>query len=886
MAEIAILAAIAVLKQAILVLGNLVVQEGCRMSKLKEDMEWIENEMSYIQAYLEDVDDANGEQSESRVEATLLTNIRVLAFDVEDFVETYFPRIGSLHERTGCLGSCLKSATCVLCHGFAIHNLVVEIEAIRRRVENIARVRNAYGTNNSTNNSGRNIWEKRRHFLHHDEPIVVGFDEHIKTLMARVINPDLKRHVVSIVGMPGLDKTTLAKKVFDSVVNDDDYNFHHRFQCSAKVFASQRPNVKHLLQDIAKQVGLAKEKWEENVEANLSAYLKGKRYVILIDDIWDTQTWDDLENGIPKNCKNGSRIIITSRNREVGLSICGVSFLYEVQPLKPNESWNLFSMMVLDPLEITTDTIEFQELEPLGRKIVERCGFVPLAIVVVAGLLLRKEKTEHAWKGVLDNMGQDDDMCSKILALSYKDLPIHLKPCFLYFGLFPEDYEIFAFELINLWVAEGFVQEKGQRTPEDVGEDYLDHLVARNMVQVARRRYDGRIRTCRIHDLLHSLCIRVATECNFFNPHNDVTAINSAQKVRRVTNYRNSVREYISSNFQTPKLRTMLSFLGKDWSSPSRKQVKEFFKGSRFLRVLSVDGHGFSFPLPNEIGNLRRLNYFGFKNHFVKFPSSVGKLKNLMTLDVRSYRIHIPSVIWRMKQLRHILLYEESNLQPRGCLHMVSKCSFHKNGVSLPNLQTLYVVPRQVLKAKWLPNFPNLRKLGISYVTEPIIEVLSNEAPVSTKLENLRLWNILGDSEVNLTKLNLSRYEFLRKLHLQIYMKRLPEHGKLPPNLIKLTLVCTFLDEDPLVTLKELPKLKILKLGFKSYKGRKMVCSGGSNKFPQLEVLEIVMLSLNELVVEVDAMPRLNKLRYDFIRVLTIPKRILNITIARRKGNF
>ncbi|MED6224081.1 hypothetical protein PIB30_080285 [Stylosanthes scabra] len=88
-----------------------------------------------------------------------------------------------------------------------------------------------------------------------------------------------------------------------------------------------------------------------------------------------------------------------------------------------------------------------------------------------------------------------------VLKLNYDGLPQRLKPCFLYFGIFPKDYEISAKELILLWIAEGYISR------EDVAEEYLCELVDPSLVQVVSKRRDGGIKTCRIHDLLHGLCI-------------------------------------------------------------------------------------------------------------------------------------------------------------------------------------------------------------------------------------------------------------------------------------------------------------------------------------------------------------------------------------------
>ncbi|XP_042488302.1 putative disease resistance RPP13-like protein 3 [Macadamia integrifolia] len=97
-----------------------------------------------------------------------------------------------------------------------------------------------------------------------------------------------------------------------------------------------------------------------------------------------------------------------------------------------------------------------------------------------------------------------------ILALSYTDLPYYLQSSFLYFGLYPEDYEISSEKLIRLWVAEGFILQRGEETMEDTAEEYLEELIDRSMIQAASRRPDGGVEKCRIHDLLRDLAVSEA----------------------------------------------------------------------------------------------------------------------------------------------------------------------------------------------------------------------------------------------------------------------------------------------------------------------------------------------------------------------------------------
>ena len=109
---------------------------------------------------------------------------------------------------------------------------------------------------------------------------------------------------------------------------------------------------------------------------------------------------------------------------------------------------------------------------------------------------------------------------NKVFALSYNDLPCHLKPCFLYLGHFLKDFETRSKELIRMWMAEGFIPQiqhkgDGEDTMEDEGERYLQELVQRCMVQVGKIGSLGRIKTCRIHDLMHDFCIAKAQRENF-----------------------------------------------------------------------------------------------------------------------------------------------------------------------------------------------------------------------------------------------------------------------------------------------------------------------------------------------------------------------------------
>ncbi|KAG2577098.1 hypothetical protein PVAP13_6NG151300 [Panicum virgatum] len=117
--------------------------------------------------------------------------------------------------------------------------------------------------------------------------------------------------VLSIVGCGGLGKTTLANQVYKNVKG--------QFSCAAFVSLSRNPDIKKILRDIAKEVGIENNLWDDDEKQlidKLREHLQDKRYLIVIDDIWDTKPWEIIKLALP-NKKYDSRVITTTRSAAV-----------------------------------------------------------------------------------------------------------------------------------------------------------------------------------------------------------------------------------------------------------------------------------------------------------------------------------------------------------------------------------------------------------------------------------------------------------------------------------------------------------------------------------------------------------------------------------------
>ncbi|XP_073282833.1 putative late blight resistance protein homolog R1B-17 [Primulina huaijiensis] len=187
-----------------------------------------------------------------------------------------------------------------------------------------------------------------------------------------------------------------------------------------------------------------------------------------MDDMWSIEAWKKLKFFFPKG-NDGSRIMITTRLSVVAsyFGTCSIKMNF----LDEDKSWELLSKTVFGkeccPLE----------LKDIGEKIAKKCRGLPLSVVLVGGLLASSEKTQKNWEFDAENLSpilnlKDDEHCSKILSLSYDYLPAHLKPCFLYMGVFPEDSEIRVSWLVKLWIAEGFLKPIKSKSLEAVARAY------------------------------------------------------------------------------------------------------------------------------------------------------------------------------------------------------------------------------------------------------------------------------------------------------------------------------------------------------------------------------------------------------------------------------
>nr|XP_027095947.1 putative late blight resistance protein homolog R1B-16 [Coffea arabica] len=259
-----------------------------------------------------------------------------------------------------------------------------------------------------------------------------------KAIVNRLKRGSPDRDVISIVGMPGIGKTTLANQVYNDV--EIVGYFHIRAWCYVSQVYTKRELLLEILNHIVQLADNIHAMEDEDLELLLCQSLRRNRYLILMDDVWDTGAWDDLQRSFP-NDQNGSRILITSRLSDVVSKVTLESDLFKLNPLSDDESWELIRMKIF-PQQCCRE-----ELWEVGREIARNCQGLPLSVVAIAGLLKGRNMKPESWKQIARSLNpliinDPQTRCMEIFELSYKNLPDYLKACFLYLAVFQEDKEI------------------------------------------------------------------------------------------------------------------------------------------------------------------------------------------------------------------------------------------------------------------------------------------------------------------------------------------------------------------------------------------------------------------------------------------------------------
>ncbi|KAL7233365.1 hypothetical protein ACSBR1_017065 [Camellia fascicularis] len=249
----------------------------------------------------------------------------------------------------------------------------------------------------------------------------------------------------------------------------------------------------------------------EQVKAKLNQALAGKKFLIVLDDVWSKKysDWEDLKTPF-SNGAQGSKIVVTTRYEDVARMMGSVE-LQKVGCLLYEDCWLLFKQLAFENRSIDANP----NLVSIGEKIVEKCKGLPLAIKTLGGLLKSKLRDED-WKDVLQNeiweLSDDENDILPTLRLSYHHLPPHLKQCFAYCSIVPKGYEFEEQELVLLWMAEGFIQQQREKQMEDEGGKYFQELLSRSFFQPSSTSKSSKFV---MHDLINDLAQVVARDTCF-----------------------------------------------------------------------------------------------------------------------------------------------------------------------------------------------------------------------------------------------------------------------------------------------------------------------------------------------------------------------------------
>ncbi|KAL4636965.1 hypothetical protein ACB092_03G046800 [Castanea dentata] len=631
------------------VLGSNAFKEIGSIWAVKDEFQKLKGTLSTIEAVLKDAEKKQ-EQDMNHQLRDWLTKLRDAVYDADDLLADFVTE--DLRRRA--MGKMAKKVRTFKLALSLRRKMAKKIKEMRERFDAIAKDRNNFQLVEQRPSETVTRERDQTYSLVHEEE-VFGRKDDKEILINLLLDSKVEENVsfLSIVGIGGMGKTTLAQYVYN------DKRVLDYFDLQMWVCVSNAFDVNKITEKIIESAtGEKPENLElDNLQKKLREELNQKKYLLVLDDVWneDEEKWCKLKRILMSGSK-GSRVVITTRIKLIAKITSTIS--HYLQGLSEKESWSLFKQMAFKNGE---ETIK-PNLVAIGMDIVQKCCGVPLAIKAIGRILYFKE-TEEYWSYIknreLTNVTQEENNSGilPILKLSYDHLPSHLKCCFAFCSLFPKDYVILKLTLINLWIAQGFIQSSNEELQmEDVANEYCKDLLWRSFFQEAREDRFGNIISFKMHDLIHDLAQSISgVECTNIN--------SNIENVNENARHLSAAKKDLSSLFKAKKIRTLI-LTTEEVSSCQESTLKILFCSLRCLRALDLHSLHIR-TVPNSIEKLTYLKYLDLSGNDIEvLPSSITRLLNLQTLNL--------SYCYKLKELPGNIqnLFNLRNLELEGCYRL------------------------------------------------------------------------------------------------------------------------------------------------------------------------------------------------------------------------
>ncbi|KAL6641741.1 hypothetical protein ACP70R_019922 [Stipagrostis hirtigluma subsp. patula] len=642
-----------------------------------------------------------------------------------------------------------------------------------------------------------------------EKELVIGWLTQTSDEDAEIMVSSNHVSVISIVGHGGMGKTTLAQ-----LIRQDDAVTKH-FEIVIFACVSTSFDAKTIIHKALESATLITPDVNtlEALQRILEKKLNSKRFLLVLDDVWDDKNIDQWEKlSAPLRAgKKGSKILLTTRMQSVAdLASNAMGGRHEclaLQGLRQDENVELFNCHAF-PHGCFQD---YTVLQPIGEQIAKNVRGCPLVTKVVASHL--KGKKFRYWNNFLHQRlehfeGSADDIMN-VLKLSYYDLPIEMQNCFRYCSIFPQDYAFNRDELVEMWVSSGLISQVavGSESLVDIGEQYLDQLIRKSFFDPSPRFGIGKYV---MHDLMHDLAKYVSSgECARIV---DVASLeNVASTVRHicVEDIHNFPVEKIKKMTHLENLRTIIIKNEQAIDKDMLNTVEELVEHSKSLRLFQSKLRHTSDFL-GKLGKLKHLRSLKLEQISAESICGIVKLYHLTTLNCNHVKIEL-------KQLKDI-----------GNLDRLQNVTYGSDGwgmfpvgrlVSLLALDGYYIQGLKGYTISALKDLGSLRRLGVEGLENIGNQEEAKEAKLKAKhcLESLSLqWSEQNDSQSMIDELildNLEPHANLMKLYISGFRGTRMPHWIAKPSLKNLERLkikkCRYCEQLPILEILTLKHLQL-----------------------------------------------------------------------------